>query len=474
MDAQDHDLLARFRNHRDDAAFRQLVERHIGMVFAVSQRVTGSREQAEEIAQTTFARLADRSEEITRETVLAGWLYQTARRLALSAVRSDTRRRQREQIAAAMNFNEPGPDTVAEHLESAMDQLKPEDRDALVLRFFEDRNLRDVGQELGLSEDAARMRVNRALEKLRGIFGKLGIAGSIAWLTTTLPTSASATVPVGLAASITTAVLSGTAIGTTASITHGASTTMNILNLKTGAAVLAAAAITGTSTYLVKDHEADHVKSELQAANESRSQLMTDKDQAAAAIKLRDDQIEQLKNEVADLPRLRGQLDSADRTIAQLTVVKEQYDQLTRMLKEGALKPPSNFASILEQTEGLANVREWHAKERYAQLLAQALATAADQDGGMFPSSIEAAKAFMGDKFYGGARVLGILVRADDFEVSYKGKLSDIKEPEKTMLLREKEPVRYFNKMPSRTCLFADMSTDVVPVGELSAAAADK
>ena len=253
MDATDQALLREFATRRCDASFRRLVERHLALVYSVAERVTGDRGLAEEIAQTTFATFAEKSAALDADTVIAGWLYHTARNLALMTVRSEVRRRQREKIAATMNTDEPGPSVVAEHLESAMDQLKPEDRDALVLRFFEDRNLRDVGHELGLTEDAARMRVNRALEKLRGVFGKLGITGSAAWLGVTLTTSATASVPAGLGASITTAVLSGTAIAAsaTAIVTQTTATSMNLFNLKTAVVILATAALTSTSTVLL-------------------------------------------------------------------------------------------------------------------------------------------------------------------------------------------------------------------------------
>jgi RNA polymerase sigma factor (sigma-70 family) len=235
MDATDHDLLRQFAAQRSEDAFRQLVSRHVGMVFGVARRVTDDPQLAEEVAQTAFATLAQKAGELRSDDVPAGWLYHTARHLALRAVRSEQRRRQREHLAATMNTNEPGPSVVAEHLESAMDQLPPADRDALVLRYFEDRNLREVGHELGLTEDAARMRVNRALEKLRGVFGKLGITGSAVWLGTTLTASATASVPAGLGATISTAVLGGTAVAaaTTALITETTATTMNLFNLKT-------------------------------------------------------------------------------------------------------------------------------------------------------------------------------------------------------------------------------------------------
>lgn len=358
MEATDQALLHEFAARRCEKSFRQLVDRHVAMVFAVSERVTNDRSLAEDIAQSTFAKLAEKAPDLGDDTVVAGWLYHTARNLAMMAVRSDVRRRQREEIAAAMNINEPGPNVVAEHLESAMDQLKPEDRDALVLRFFEDRSLRDIGLELGLSEDAARMRVNRSLEKLRGTFGKLGIAGSAAWLVATLPVSTSAAVPVGLGASITTAVLSGTAIATTAAIAaQTTSSTMNLLNIKTTAAVLAAAAVTGSSTYLVKERQADRLRADYESLNESKTKLANEYHQSTAAIQLRDDQIEQLRKEISELPRLRGEVDKLNRDLSAMNMLKTENKRLQDEV--GKLREHLQVVAIDPAADRLAEITQF-------------------------------------------------------------------------------------------------------------------
>lgn len=344
MEANDHDLLRQFAAHRSEDAFRQLVNRHVGMVFSVARRVTDDPQLAEEVAQTTFATLAQKAGELRPDDVPAGWLYHAARHLALRAVRSEQRRRQREHLAATMNTDEPGPSVVAEHLESAMDQLPPADRDALVLRFFEDRNLREVGHELGLTEDAARMRVNRALEKLRGVFGKLGITGSAAWLGTTLTTSATASVPAGLGTTITTAVLGGTAIAaaTTALVTQTTTTTMNLFNLKTAAAILGAAAVTGTTTYLVQEREAGQLRADYQTLNEAHGKLADEQREALAMIQLRDGQIAALRRDVADVHRLRGEVDRLNRDLSTQDKLEEENRslrlQVERLL---ASQPPA-------------------------------------------------------------------------------------------------------------------------------------
>ncbi|GEM_PF-1030923 len=337
MESTDLELLTRFATKQCESSFHQLVNRHLGMVFSVAMRVTGESGLAEEIAQSTFIKLSEKNTADVREMVVAGWLYHTSRNLALAAVRSEHRRRQREHIAVTMNTDEPNPSVVAEHLESAMDQLKPEDRDALVLRFFEDRNLRDVGRELGLSEDAARMRVNRSLEKLRNIFGKLGITGTTAWLTATLPASATASViPAGLGASITATVLGGTAIATTAAIvTQTTSGTMNILNLKTAAAMIAAAALTGTSTYLVKERQVGQLRAEQAAMITDSTQLAAEHGQVMALVQSRDDQIQRLKKDVSDIPRLRGEVDRLNRDLVAMASIKDENQRLKDQLQKG-------------------------------------------------------------------------------------------------------------------------------------------
>lgn len=328
MEITDQDLLRKFRDNRCEASFRQLVDRHLKMVFSVAYRVSGERGLAEEIAQSTFAKLADSD---AKPDVVAGWLYHTARNLALTTVRSESRRKQREQLAVTMELNEPTPDQLTEHLEPALEQLGPEERDVLVLRFFEERNLRDVGAELGLSEDAARMRVNRALEKLRSVFGKLGITGTTTWLATALPTSASAAVPTSLGSTITTTVLSGGALAAAATTiaTETASNTMSaFLNLKTAAAVVAAATIAGTSTYVAKDKQVEELAADYQSLNQANVQLTEQQLNALEMLQQRDRRITSLEKDVGDIHHLRGEVDRLNRGMEELAAVKAENMKL--------------------------------------------------------------------------------------------------------------------------------------------------
>jgi Sigma-70, region 4 len=187
--------------------------------------------------------------------VLGGWLYNTTRHLAMHAVRTEQRRREREQTAFAMqSLNLPTDDLeIAVHLEPAMAELDADDRDALVLRYLANRGLRDVGAELGISEDAARKRVNHALERLRMVLEHRSIPVSTVLLATAL-TSSIIAVPAGLGAVITATALAPV---TAATLTKATLITMKWLNAKTVVATIAAAAVSvGTGTYLIQKSKA--------------------------------------------------------------------------------------------------------------------------------------------------------------------------------------------------------------------------
>jgi RNA polymerase sigma factor (sigma-70 family) len=133
-----------------------LISRHATIVIATARRILVDPHRAEDVAQTVFIQLAHRAGELTENHPVAGWLYLEARHRSLDLRRSDTRRLVREH-SAAMHLEEPHSKVhdLTEDLESVLDELEPEERDALVLRYLEDRQLAEVGQELGVSEQAA-------------------------------------------------------------------------------------------------------------------------------------------------------------------------------------------------------------------------------------------------------------------------------------------------------------------------------
>jgi RNA polymerase sigma factor (sigma-70 family) len=221
----DNELLRRFVETDSEAAFAELVQRHLGLVYSAAMRqVNGDPQMAQDVAQMVFTDLARKAASLLQHQFLAGWLYTGTHFAAAKAVRTECRRRQYEEEALAMHelFQDPTPDSDWQPLRPVLDQLmhqlKASDRTVLLMRFFENRAFADIGGRLGLSEEAVRKRVDRALEKLRLLLAKRGVTTSGA-LGIMLSSHAVQIAPAGLAATLTSASLAGAAAGTGATMT---------------------------------------------------------------------------------------------------------------------------------------------------------------------------------------------------------------------------------------------------------------
>jgi len=171
------------------------------------------------VAQVVFTALARKAPALAERPVLGGWLYRTTQFAAIDAVRAESRRRAREAEANTMHelttnpCAEPDWEKLRPVLDQTMGELNDDDRDAVWLRFFEGRSFAEVGARLRLTENAARMRVERALDKLHGLLARRGVTSTEAALAVALANQAGVAAPAGLAASVTGAVLAGTAAG---------------------------------------------------------------------------------------------------------------------------------------------------------------------------------------------------------------------------------------------------------------------
>jgi uncharacterized protein (TIGR03435 family) len=260
---KDIELLAQYARHDSEEAFATVVERHINLVYSTALRHAGNAHAAEEITQAVFIILARKAKSLGSKTILSGWLYQTARLTAANFLRTEMRRQKREQEAYMQSIlNEAKPmheeawNQIAPLLDAAISKLGEKDRNAIVLRFFENKNLRDVGAELGVNEDAAKMRVNRALEKLRRFFTKRGVSSTTAIIAGMISANSVQAAPVALAKSVTAmAIAQGAAAsGSTLTTVKGALKIMAWSKMKTvivvGVGVLLAI---GTSTVAIKE-----------------------------------------------------------------------------------------------------------------------------------------------------------------------------------------------------------------------------
>jgi len=248
-------LLADYGKTGSEAAFRELVSRYVDLVYSAAVRlVEGDTHLAEDVTQTVFADLARLGRTLPREVMLGGWLHRHTCFVAGKTMRSERRRLARERQAVEMNALEDHSAanlaSVAPVLDDAINQLGAEDRTAILLRFFEQRDFRGVGEAMGSNEEAARKRVDRALDKLELLLKKRGVVFSAGALATALGTQAVSAAPVGLALTVSAAALAGTAGSSAATLTILKIMSMTKLKIGIATAVVA----TGVAIPWVMQH----------------------------------------------------------------------------------------------------------------------------------------------------------------------------------------------------------------------------
>ena len=269
----DRQLLHRYTDDGSEAAFGELVARHVNLVYSTALRRTGGDVHlAQDVAQLVFTDLARKARVLPRDVVLAGWLHRASRFAAAQLIRTERRRQSREQEAVTMNLSESAPDweQIRPLLDAALDELSAADRDALVLRFMEQRSLAEVGTALGANEDAARKRVARALEKMRALLVRRGVATTAASLSAAITVNTVQVAPAGLAATLTTA-----SLATAAAKTVGTLTLLKYLIMtKIKFAIISAVIVAGIATPLLIQHRAESKLREQAAVLQHQSEQL--------------------------------------------------------------------------------------------------------------------------------------------------------------------------------------------------------
>jgi RNA polymerase sigma factor (sigma-70 family) len=314
-------LLAEYRQNGSDAAFRELVTRYVDLVYSTALRlVEGDTHRAEDVTQTVFLDLSRKARTLPEGVQLGGWLHRDTCLVAGHTLRGERRRQSRERQAVEMNalqnHSEAGFSQVAPLLDDAINELGEADRTAILLRFFEQQDFRAVGQALGSNEDAARMRVTRALEKLEEFLKRRGVTTSAASLGVVLTANAVQAAPVGLALTISTAVaLAGSTLTTAATVTAFKTIAMTTLHKCLLAATFAVVAGVG----IYEARQASRLREENQSLQRLQAeQLVRERDEEAKLAGVREEN-ERLNRNTADLlklraevARLRGELKSAE------------------------------------------------------------------------------------------------------------------------------------------------------------------
>jgi len=268
---EDAQLLRRFAEEGAQDAFAELVRRQVNLVYSAALRqVGGDAHLAADVTQGVFLALARSARSLAGRPVLTGWLYTTTRYTAAKIVRTRCRRQASEAEAHAMNeilhqgTPEPDWDRLRPVLDEAMHELSERDREAILLRYFENRPFAEIGAACGLPENSARMRVERALDKLRVRLAKRGITSTAAALGAALSAQPVVTAPAGLAATVASASVVGAAAGGGA---PGAWSFMSMTKLKVGA-VCAVVGLLGVGAYVANGIRVE-VERELAAATDT-------------------------------------------------------------------------------------------------------------------------------------------------------------------------------------------------------------
>jgi RNA polymerase sigma factor (sigma-70 family) len=253
MQMNDLELLRNYRETGSEAAFRELVNRHLGMVHSVALRRARNPDWADEVAHAVFIALARKAGSISERTVLAGWLYRATCFAAGKLLRDEERRARHEKEAAMAHLNDSSAEEVAISwaeltplVFEILDTFNRKDREVILMRFIENRSFAEVAVAMGTTEAAAKMRAGRALEKLRGQLGKRGRNITLATLSAGLAAGTASGLPAGLAASVSAAALGhATATATAALLAGSVGGSFVWLKVKIAAAIVGSVILGG-------------------------------------------------------------------------------------------------------------------------------------------------------------------------------------------------------------------------------------
>ncbi len=421
--ADDNSLLKEYAENHSEAAFDALVAAHVNLVYSVSLRCAGNPTHAEEITQAVFIILAQKAPRLRHDRALSSWLFQTTRLTAMNFLRGELRRQRREQEAcmqSALNeSNDPSWPHIAPLLDAAVASLREMDRRAVLLRFYEGRDLHEIGVVLGTTEAAAEKRVSRAVDKLRAFFGKRGVRSSAIALTAALSAHFAQAAPAGLAKSVAVvAVAKGaTASASTLTLIKG---TLNIMAwTKAQSAITAGVIMLSLAAPFFLQQQA---RARLRASDDLQQQ------QAAKISSLRseNDRLTRAvagasltKKQIADLRQLRAEMASLQPAAESAASIRAENSRLSQ---DTVLKGP---LQIKEQIVGKVN---------YGRDLMISFYKYSQQHNGQFPTNFADAAPFLPD-----AAKNQTNLSADQFEIVFTGSPSSVTNPASVIMLRERD-----------------------------------
>jgi RNA polymerase sigma factor (sigma-70 family) len=427
----DSTLLREYAKDGNDDAFRELVLRHTDLIYSAALRQVASSDLARDVTQSVFTDLARKARSLAttlnQDTSILGWLYRSARFAALNQLRDERLRQIRERQAMEYLSPPPGPEAEWERvypvLDEAMTDLSEEDRGALLLRFFKNRNFHAIGESLGISEDTAQKRVSRALEKLRAEFARRGITTTAVALSTALSAHAVNVAPAGLAAALSTTALAGTAV------TSATATTALIMTTIQKTTVITAIVIAGIATPLIIHQRA--------AARQQRAEGALQQQEA------------ELAKQQAELARLAQLAAATDRGIAQSNDLLRLRAQAAAIERQSNALPALRTenrrlqaAADLPEVEPLETEKqEVQAKMAESKKWVMASFLYARKNQGQFPSNLTQVASGQAN-----ATAVTSTAASDQMELVYRGSFAALKDPQTVIVLKQKQAVPYGNR----------------------------
>ncbi|MEM7145052.1 MAG: sigma-70 family RNA polymerase sigma factor [Verrucomicrobiota bacterium] len=358
MEPTDQDLLLRYLSDQDDGAFRQLLERHSGLVYGTAIRATHDPGTAEEIVQDVFVLLAKKARRLSSHPCVAGWLHLTSRNLARHAIRGRQRRDHkhssfhRDSVPLADKTTNPGESTNHSHegeqLDSAVQRLPKGDREAIILRFYEDREYAEIATLLKISEEAARKRVSRAVKRLQDTVGSpMASGGAMASLAVASPPGLAETVAASLPS----------AASSLSTITAASSTSTGIAALmtkQTTIILIGCAAICASLLYYGISQRQQNQKLVAEIEN-VQSTHQSDKASAVISNQQTASAIEKLE---ADLASAQQRAVDAEARAAELEALVEDLDDEVVVAYGKVEEIGNDFGSLVSEARALKQLED--------------------------------------------------------------------------------------------------------------------
>ncbi len=439
-------LLADYVETGSETAFRELVLSYINLVYSAAVRlVDGDTHLAEDVAQTVFMDLSRQARTLSKSVMLGGWLHRHTCFVAAKTMRSNRRRQFRERQAVEMNAQQDHSAAnlaqLAPVLDEAINQLRAEDRAAILARYFEQRDLRSVGETLGTSENAAQKRLTRALEQLRTLLVRRGVTLSAAALAAALSSETVTAAPVGLAISISSAALAGAAAG--------GGTTLTLLKLMTmtklKAGIISAVVIAGAAIpFAVQERSQTRLRADNRALRRQVDQLTADNDRLSNLLTQANSSGSLPKEQLSELMKLRGEVGLLRKHTNQLGKLREENRRSQTSLAESEQSSQSSEDDpAAEQQEQMLHAKLNDSKALMFSFLMNAL-----DNQNQFAKNLDQIPT-------------PGLTGTNDFEIVYRGSLDSLTNKSSVIAIREKQAWQLTDGRWVKTYGFADGTAQI-------------